>query len=76
MVRCPCHADRTPSLSLSEGDNGKLIWFCHAGCGQQEVARALSGAAAVTSGIAPDRWQAHQAELREFARRIALEVAA
>lgn len=41
MVRCPCHHDRTPSLSLSEGDNGKLLWFCHAACGQQEVRQAL-----------------------------------
>jgi hypothetical protein len=70
MVRCPCHDDRTPSLSLAEGDGGKLIWFCHAGCRQYEVGQALCRAFPVTLF---DRWQAEQ---REFARRLGLGVAA
>lgn len=32
LARCPVHADRTPSLALREGDNGRLLVHCHAGC--------------------------------------------
>ncbi|NMN06472.1 MULTISPECIES: toprim domain-containing protein [unclassified Novosphingobium] len=40
MVRCPVHADRTPSLSLRAGDNGLLV-HCFAGCDPRAVLRAL-----------------------------------
>jgi len=29
---CPVHADRIPSLSISEGDDGRVLVHCHAGC--------------------------------------------
>ena len=32
MARCPAHEDKTPSLSISDGDGGRLLTFCHAGC--------------------------------------------
>jgi predicted P-loop ATPase len=35
--QCPAHKDRTASLSLSLGNNGKLVWKCHAGCTQEAV---------------------------------------
>ena len=38
---CPAHDDQNPSLSLSEGDNGQLLFHCHAGCSQQAVIAAL-----------------------------------
>ena len=38
---CPAHEDHTPSLSLSEGDNGELLVHCHAGCSQLAVLAAL-----------------------------------
>ena len=31
VVPCPCHDDKNPSLSLSDGD-GKLLYHCYAGC--------------------------------------------
>jgi hypothetical protein len=31
-ARCPAHDDRDPSLSVSEGANGKALVYCHAGC--------------------------------------------
>lgn len=37
---CPAHADRTPSLSLRQGDRGILV-TCHAGCDAVDVLRAL-----------------------------------
>jgi len=40
MVRCPVHADRTPSLSLRAGNKGLLV-HCFAGCDSRAVLRAL-----------------------------------
>lgn len=32
LALCPVHADRTPSLAIRDGDDGRLMAFCHAGC--------------------------------------------
>jgi hypothetical protein len=34
---CPAHADSKPSLSIGEGDGGKIVLYCHAGCETEEV---------------------------------------
>ena len=36
-ARCPAHDDRTPSLSLCDTGEGKVLVRCHAGCDQHEV---------------------------------------
>jgi putative DNA primase/helicase len=36
-ARCPVHDDRTPSLSLRDSGDGKVLVCCHAGCDQGEV---------------------------------------
>lgn len=41
MARCPVHDDRTPSLSIADGPDGRLLVHCHAGCGQADVWAAL-----------------------------------
>ncbi|MBN8957383.1 MAG: toprim domain-containing protein [Rhizobiales bacterium] len=41
MARCPVHEDRSPSLSISAGENGKVLVRCHAGCDQRDVIAAL-----------------------------------
>ena len=38
---CPAHNDKTPSLSISDGDDGKILVRCHAGCDQAAVIDAL-----------------------------------
>ena len=40
---CPAHADRTPSLSLADGADGRLLLHCHAGCEFREILDALRG---------------------------------
>jgi putative DNA primase/helicase len=40
VARCPAHDDRTPSLSITDGEDRVLV-HCHAGCSQSEVIQAL-----------------------------------
>ena len=40
-ARCPAHNDSTPSLSVSEGDDGKIIMICHAGCTHEQIVEAM-----------------------------------
>ena len=41
MCACPAHADKTPSLSIRQGDRGILVTR-HAGCDASDVLRELS----------------------------------
>jgi putative DNA primase/helicase len=41
MALCPAHEDREPSLSIANGDDGKVLLHCHAGCEQLRVIGAL-----------------------------------
>ena len=36
MARCPCHDDNSPSLHV-EDKNGKVVFYCHAGCSQEDL---------------------------------------
>jgi len=38
---CPCHEDRNPSLSVTDGHDGRLLIHCFAGCDGVEVLAAL-----------------------------------
>ncbi len=38
---CPAHTDKRPSLSVSAGDEGGVLLYCHAGCSTSEVVEAL-----------------------------------
>lgn len=63
VARCPSHGDREPSLSLRDAD-GRVLVYCHAGCAQSDVIRALRSL---------DLWPAAEAytaaERREYGRR-------
>ena len=39
---CPAHDDKTPSLSMSRGDDGRWLLKCHAGCSQNAVLQAAN----------------------------------
>ena len=41
-VLCPAHADKNPSLQITE-ENGKVLFYCHAGCSQEAVWKAIGG---------------------------------
>jgi hypothetical protein len=40
MARCPAHADKSPSLSIAEGRDGRALVRCFAGCTLDAVLQA------------------------------------
>lgn len=38
---CPAHEDRSPSLSINEGDDGRVLLKCFAGCLNEAIVEAL-----------------------------------
>ena len=50
---CPSHEDRHPSLSISDGDDGKLLVHCHAECAQDAVVDGLRQRGLWPESVAP-----------------------
>lgn len=69
MARCPAHNDRSPSLSIREGEAGRVLARCHAGCETEAVLRAAGlRLADLFTGSPPTPSQRRQAA-QERARR-------
>ena len=41
VARCPAHGDDNPSLSIAQGEDGRILVHCHAGCAAEQVAEAV-----------------------------------
>jgi len=41
VAKCPAHEDRSPSLSITEGNDGRVLLHCFAGCRAADVAGAV-----------------------------------
>jgi hypothetical protein len=41
QMLCPSHKDNRPSLSIKEGDDGRILLYCFGGCSVQEICSAL-----------------------------------
>jgi len=50
VARCPAHGDRHPSLTLSDGQSGRLLAHCKTGCTFMEVLGALRGLGLIEEG--------------------------
>jgi hypothetical protein len=37
LARCPAHPDRSPSLTVTEKEDGRILAYCHAGCGIEAI---------------------------------------
>src|SRR3954454_22262543 len=37
VAHCPAHDDRSPSLSIKDSKDGRILVKCHAGCTQRAV---------------------------------------
>lgn len=51
LCNCPCHDDKTPSLSINVA-NDKLLYHCHAGCSKESLTEAI-GKIKTMSQLAP-----------------------
>ena len=77
MACCPAHDDRNPSLTITDGDDGRTLVHCFSGCPQEAVIESLR-----TRGLWPDatpqqRYKAKQRERRQNIEhhRLILEIA-
>ncbi len=52
LSRCPAHDDRSPSLAIKDGDDGRILIHCFAGCETEDV---LSAIGMTFSDIMPER---------------------
>jgi Protein of unknown function (DUF3987) len=52
IAKCPGHKDRTPSLSISEGADGRALLKCHAGCGLEDI---LTAAGLTKADLFPEK---------------------
>jgi hypothetical protein len=41
QARCPAHRDRSPSLSITGGEDGRVLLHCFAGCATDAILAAL-----------------------------------
>ena len=41
QAKCPCHDDRNASLTVSDGDTGGIVFYCHAGCSTENIINAV-----------------------------------
>ena len=41
LGRCAAHDDRSPSLSIREGEDGRILLHCFAGCSVEAVCEAI-----------------------------------
>lgn len=58
MACCPAHDDRTPSLVITEADDGRILAHCFAGCAIGDVAGAVGMS---VSDLMPDAPKAQYA---------------
>ena len=50
LARCPCHEDRTPSLSITDGKDGRVLLHCFAGCDARDLIAACGMIAGIVNG--------------------------
>jgi hypothetical protein len=53
---CPAHEDHTPSLHIHEGDDGRALIICRAGCDQADVLAALERRGLKPGALFADEW--------------------
>ena len=70
LASCPAHDDRHPSLSLADGQDGRLLARCHAGCEWTAILDALRGL-----GLVAGRGNVRAPDLAELAKRRRQEAA-
>ena len=65
-ARCPAHEDKSNSLSVTEGKNGRVLLKCHAGCTTEEICGALGITVADLFSESLKKEEKPRQEKREF----------
>lgn len=66
---CPAHDDSNPSLSISAGDDGRVLICCHAGCSAGDICSAVGLTMADLFPASTSTELTQSREKREFRRR-------
>jgi hypothetical protein len=70
IARCPAHKDKSPSLSIAEGQDGRVLLRCFGGCSAASIVSALG---LQLADLFPERLAAttpeQRRELQDAARR-------
>jgi putative DNA primase/helicase len=74
LCRCPAHEDRSPSLSIADGENGRILVRCFAGCDGAEIIRVLKSRGLLRDS-APQRIEVLQPSTPEHDDRQKIEFA-
>lgn len=69
QAKCPAHADRSPSLSILECDDRRVLLKCHAGCTANEIVAAVGLSLSDLFERVPHR-ELSRAERAEFRERV------
>ena len=65
IAKCPAHEDRSPSLSIAEGRDERVLLRCWAGCRTEEVVAALGlQLADLFPDSQPDPWRVRETQGR------------
>ena len=77
LAFCPAHEDRKkPSLALRDGDGGRVLAHCHAGCDQAAVIAALRALGLLAENCPRSiSWTARREPDRDDARRTEMALA-
>lgn len=67
-ARCPAHEDRSSSLSVTEGSDGRILVHCFAGCPVHDVVAAVG---MTVSDLFPPRISSDRPEDRRRLRELA-----
>lgn len=73
IARCPSHQDRTPSLTVKELGDGRILIHCFGGCGTDSVLGVLGLA---MTDLFPEPLATHLAPVRSFSAADALRALA
>ena len=59
-ARCPAHQDHSPSLSIRQGDDGRILVHCFAGCTALEICSELEVSVRDLFQVSPPSRRQHQ----------------
>lgn len=73
LACCPAHEDKTPSLSIKAGDDGRILVHCFAECPVEEV---LAAVGLTFDALYPEKLEGHTQPRMRVDPRAALDAVA